>query len=196
MRTCQALSITSANDLRRSRRYFEPIRNTRNGWNSSTGNKNMPTPITPAPIRFARFLSAPDTNGCILWKGRTKGFGYGTFWMRELRRGIPSHRAAWILAYGNIPDGMHVLHKCDVPACVNLDHLFLGTHSDNMADKASKGRCNTPCGYQVNSNKLTEDQVRYIRSSNKTNAELGRELGVWHTAVSKIRRRRLWKHIA
>ena len=52
-----------------------------------------------------------------------------------------AHRAAWINTYGPIPDGLFVLHMCDNPVCINLDHLFLGTHADNMKDKADKRRC-------------------------------------------------------
>lgn len=52
-----------------------------------------------------------------------------------------AHRAAWIKAFGPLPTEVFVLHRCDNPVCINLDHLFLGDHADNMADKASKGRC-------------------------------------------------------
>ena len=56
-------------------------------------------------------------------------------------RQTTAHRAAWIQAFGPLPSDVFVLHTCDNKECVNLDHLFLGSHADNMADKASKGRC-------------------------------------------------------
>ena len=51
-----------------------------------------------------------------------------------------SHRYAWEAYRGPIPVEMHVLHKCDTPACVNIEHLFLGTQLDNIRDMDAKGR--------------------------------------------------------
>lgn len=64
--------------------------------------------------------------------------GYGTVGGRVL--GTQAHRTAWELAHGAIPKKMCVCHRCDVPLCVNLDHLFLGTHRDNTRDSVAKGR--------------------------------------------------------
>jgi len=52
-----------------------------------------------------------------------------------------AHRVIWAEANGSIPAGMFVLHKCDTPPCINLEHLYLGTHADNMADKVARNRC-------------------------------------------------------
>jgi HNH endonuclease len=84
----------------------------------------------------AGLVRDPDT-GCLIWTGSHKGMHkngrYGTI-------AVSTHRLAWELANGPIPEGMHVLHRCDTPACCNPDHLFLGTQTDNMADKTRKGR--------------------------------------------------------
>jgi hypothetical protein len=70
--------------------------------------------------------------GCWLWSGGgVRPYGLIS---------TGTHRLAWELANGPIPDGMQVLHRCDEPRCCNPDHLFLGTQSDNMADKVRKGR--------------------------------------------------------
>lgn len=87
--------------------------------------------------------AGPD--GCWLYMGFRKWDGYG--WLARKRNGkssyLTAHRYAWILTNGEVPDGLHVLHRCDNPPCCNPAHLFLGTHQDNMADKARKGRFGT-----------------------------------------------------
>ena len=77
---------------------------------------------------------------CIIWTGATQNGGYGVKKIPKTRRNVRVHRAAWEDIHGPIPDGMFVLHKCDNPACYNVDHLFLGTQADNIADMIEKGR--------------------------------------------------------
>lgn len=79
-----------------------------------------------------------DENGCWLWQGATAPNGYGSTTHKDKQ--ISAHRLSYIAFKGEIPDGMYVCHKCDVRNCVNPDHLFLGTHSDNMQDMVNKGR--------------------------------------------------------
>ena len=87
-------------------------------------------------------------NGCLEWTGLTNAKGYG----RTSLNGKPdlTHRIAWILANGPIPDGLHVLHHCDNPPCCDAEtHLFLGTDADNRADMAAKGRGRGPARLYV-----------------------------------------------
>lgn len=89
---------------------------------------------------WSRVVIMPS--GCLEWTGAKKRYGYGT--ISDLsgsgRKNLPTHRLAWELTYGPIPDGLFICHRCDNPPCCNPDHLFLGTHTENMADMRSKGR--------------------------------------------------------
>ena len=94
-----------------------------------------------------KFVSCFDAvaDDCWLWHGlrgkATNPRKYGGFCINKVM--YSAHRIAWALNHGPIPAGLQVLHKCDVPSCVNPSHLFLGTNKDNMADKARKGRAST-----------------------------------------------------
>jgi hypothetical protein len=88
--------------------------------------------------RFWAKVDVKDEDECWLWLGGVTYRGYGH--SRLNGRQMGAHRAAWILTFGPIPDGLLVLHKCDVPKCCNPKHLFLGTHRDNLVDAQQKGR--------------------------------------------------------
>lgn len=93
------------------------------------------------PIQDRFWLHVDKSGDCWLWTGATDHNGYGKVDYRTpLRRTLGAHRISWMLRYGDIPNGLKVLHKCDNPKCVNPDHLFLGTHQDNMDDMVAKGR--------------------------------------------------------
>lgn len=79
-----------------------------------------------------------DASGCWVWQGATTSTGYGVFWLDGKQE--RAHRAAWLLHRGSIPEGRHVLHTCDVRACVNPDHLYLGDDLDNARDRDQRRR--------------------------------------------------------
>ena len=152
-------------------------------------------PTITAADRF--WLKVNKTENCWLWKAGVIG-DYGTF----MFRGKPhrAHRVSWILAHGDIPEGLDVLHKCDTPKCVNPDHLFLGTQTDNTRDCESKGRAIHPKGSDHGCSKLTDDEILEIRriynEQNMNGGHLGRRFGVTRQLITKIVRREIWKHLS
>lgn len=93
----------------------------------------------PDPV--SRFWSKIEMRGsvpCWAWTAGTFRSGYGAYkWEGKIRR---AHRVAWELCYGPIPDGLHVLHRCNNRACCNPVHLYLGDHFDNMRDRKAAGK--------------------------------------------------------
>lgn len=126
-----------------------------------------------------RLQSQPAANGCIVWIAATIWNGYGR--LRVNGRKTLAHRAAWELANGPIPVGVDVLHDCDNPPCINVDHLFLGDDSANQRDRVAKGR--HPWS------RLTEDEVGEIRrraAEGRTQRTLAAVFGVTPPQISMI----------
>ncbi|MER3405479.1 MAG: hypothetical protein C4289_10265, partial [Chloroflexota bacterium] len=120
----------------------------------------MPTEgLRPLAIRF--WAKVQKTDGCWYWLGQVNKDGYGYLGvgskLNGTKRLVKAHRVVFELAFGPIPEGLEVCHHCDEPRCVRPDHLFLGTHADNMVDAFRKGRL------KQLSCKLTPDQVVEIR---------------------------------
>jgi hypothetical protein len=144
--------------------------------------------------------------GCWLWVARLDRYGYGVFRLNGKTR--KAHRVAYAAARGE-PDGaLFVCHRCDVRACVNPAHLFLGTNADNTADRQRKGRQavgertrpETRARGEANGwSKLTRRDVRRIRAMADRavlrQRDIGVRFGVTQGVVSKIKRRVLWAHV-
>jgi HNH endonuclease len=121
--------------------------------------------------------SVPDPKTeCILWSGRSTVNGYGI--LNWAGRPWLAHRLAWTEAHGVIPSGMNVLHRCDVRPCINPDHLFLGTHADNMRDLREKQRRRA---------RLDHAALEAIRSATGSVHEIAAQHGVPYGLVCKIR---------
>ncbi len=145
----------------------------------------MPVPArTDAEFEQRFWEKVKKSRGCWLWTGASNRLGYG--FVRRRPKLYSSHRLSYELAHGPIEDGMWVLHRCDQPACVRPDHLFLGTQRDNNNDRTAKGR-----GRRVGTSgaKLTEDQVRQARllyAGGLTQREIATRFGVTQTAISNL----------
>lgn len=134
---------------------------------------------------------------CWLWTGLTDKDGYGQMsHNRGAHRTLKAHRVSWELHCGPIPAGICVCHHCDVPACVNPEHLFLGTQRDNQQDCASKGRqCK---GEDVPQSRLTANQIKQIRELRQQGVRpntLAKCFGVEYHHIWQIVNRRRWKHV-
>jgi hypothetical protein len=118
--------------------------------------------------------------------------GYGQLTINY--RKVLAHRLSWELHCGQIPDGLHVLHKCDVACCINPDHLFLGKPQDNVIDKTEKDRQAKGEGHGMH--KLTRGEVIEIRGGLGDQRKTAKLYGVSQSTVGCIRRGVTWKHLA
>lgn len=143
----------------------------------------------------AKWIPEPNS-GCWLWTGAISGIR-PSFGVKSGRTDV-AYRVSYKLHCGDIPDGLYVCHKCDVPMCVNPDHLFLGTQSDNLQDMAQKGRGHGPCNNRLlalYSSKLTEADIREIRASTEPSRKIALVYNVTPANIVAIRARKTWRHV-
>lgn len=139
-----------------------------------------------APIN-ERVMKLPDAPGCWLWTGPLDRAGYGKCDKNGRKSSGKAHREIWKLVRGPIPPGLGVLHRCDVPCCINPEHLFLGDQKLNMLDCAKKGR--------TSNRKLTVSDVLAIRADQGSDAAVASMFGVDPSTIGGIRRRTSWEHV-
>jgi hypothetical protein len=141
-------------------------------------------------------VAVAGPNDCWLWTGATTKNGYGAFNAGRQQR-VATHVALVLSGKPRpaAPEDVALHGDCSNPRCVNPNHLRWGTHKENAEDKYRLRRQNVPRGEQSGMAKLTDDQVRYIRSSERTGVELSKELGISRAMVSLIRNRIRWAHV-
>ena len=141
--------------------------------------------------RFWSSVGVAKAGDCWPWRGYADASGYGS--LKIDGKPMAAHRAAYVAAVGEIPDGAIVRHSCDNRLCCNPLHLSTGTHADNVRDRVIRRR--TAIGERASKAKLTEVQVREIRASTDTLRSLAARYGVTSDAIQAVRYRRSWKHV-
>lgn len=142
--------------------------------------------------RIEKYIERVPFSGCWLWLGCLNRKGYGRLNNRE--QGSLAHRYSYMVFVGPIPSGLCVLHRCDVPACVNPTHLFVGTKSENNADMGAKRR--STWGARNPRAKLTDEAVRLIRADERRNHQIAGDFDVDASTVSLIKSGKRWAHVA
>lgn len=157
----------------------------------------------PLEERFFRHVSKSNHSSCHIWIGNRFNTGYGSFGFTDSnnkkRRWKPylAHRIAYEIAYGKFDKNLEVCHRCDNPLCVNPDHLFLGSHSDNMNDAAVKKRMQY--GESRHNNKLKESDIILIHQfykEGKTQKQISDMFHVSQSVICRILNYKTWKHIS
>lgn len=158
----------------------------------------MPPGVYPRPsgntiAERLDYYSMPEPNsGCLLWVGGSyHTFGYGQ--LKIDGRPTNTHVLQWERYHGPVPRGMQVLHKCDVPCCNEIKHLWLGTMRDNQRDKVAKGRQTRGERHAVA--KLTAAVIPAIRTDDRRHGDIARDYSVSKGLISQVKRGLIWRHV-
>jgi hypothetical protein len=154
---------------------------------------------TPPTIqdKFWQHVSKQDDESCWEWQGNQTDFGYGKFTYRG--KTYLAHRVSWEIHYGAIPKGKFVCHNCpdgDNPRCANPHHLWLGTSTENTADRQAKGR--QAKGTKYPHAKISDPDVHQIRKWHQqgiTNRQIAKLIGCSNSTVDRIVSGRAWNHV-
>lgn len=146
--------------------------------------------------RLESKVAKQTDTGCWIWIGAKKPNGYGNFYLGG--RYLPAHRAAYLIYLGDIPEGHYICHRCDNPACVNPDHLFIGTPTENQQDMKWKGRAKgISAGREQHPNaKLSETDIlsiRRLRRSGWSLKDIAERHGITASNVSYICAGKSWR---
>lgn len=157
------------------------------------------TMLTPNAIgRFFSFLNVLSSNECWEWKGNRRA-GYGGFRVKAGTGGIVgAHRIAYFLFKGDLLENHFICHRCDNPACANPNHLFQATPQENSTDMVIKGRNVLTLGTINGMAKLTDADIKEIRSLAKqgiTQTAIAKRFAIDQSQVSRIINKRHWSHI-
>ena len=151
--------------------------------------------------RFLKKVRRDSATGCLLWIASVDQHGYGQISRGGRGTGMgKAPRVAWILRYGSIPAGLAVLHKCDNPRCVEIDHLFLGTLKDNVQDMIRKGRHRPARGEKNGQAVLSAVLVRELRRLHRENgsgsSQLAKQFQLNRQTVRAVLNGSTWAHVS
>lgn len=166
---------------------------TKNGWVKGepmrfiVGHNNAVRPKATIEQAFTKYFVRGEAGQCWEWQGNRANTGYGRVSIEGKR--MLAHRASYLIHYGYLPDDLEVCHSCDNRPCVNPEHLFLGTHRDNMADASAKGKS------AVKLTQAMADEIRRLcAQGHRRQAAVARQFGVSPTTVTEIVLGRTWRH--
>lgn len=179
--------------------YDNPIEALKKGFKRFGGCKPL-----PAEERFSQSYIPVPESGCWIWIANTRPNGYGA--IKVNGKATPAHRYSWSLINGDIKDGLVICHKCDTKLCVNPDHLFAGTHQQNIDDMVSKNRQSKGDrhsqsiktrrrGEMNHRSVLTNESVVKIRSDCRPQRKIAADYGVSQALISAIKLYKTWSHI-
>lgn len=147
-----------------------------------------------------RFWGKADKreDGCWEWQSAKmpKGYGIFTVLLEGKYVGVLAHRMAWLITYSDVPTELYVCHKCDNPKCVRPEHLFLGTHADNLGDQKAKGR--SRFGSKHHGAKVTEEDVKdmfALREQGLTHKQIAEKYNMSRPNVTVILNGRTWQNV-
>ena len=128
--------------------------------------------------------SKPQRNGCRLWTGPVDKWGYGRITFNGNSRGV--HRIIYAEKFGlSLKESDIIRHTCDTPSCVNVEHLLMGSHADNVRDRCARGR--SAVGHKNGRSKLTEAQAVAIFDDRRVHRIIALEYGVDPRVVGRIK---------
>ncbi len=145
--------------------------------------------------RFWKYVTVPDEAACWLWTGALNDSGYGKIATCRAFGPIRATHASWALHGNHLPSGRYLLHSCDIPACVNPNHLRVGSAKENTADCIQRGRKTAPPVFQGEGHKRTnlkQPEVDAIFLDKRPDPEVAAEYGISYMTVNRIRHCRHW----